>query len=39
MMNFFYLRMIIQILNNFQCILNMTFYTERQCFKSLQEDE
>ena len=27
------------LLNNFQCILNMTFYTERQCFKSLQEDE
>ena len=39
MMNFFYLWMIVQVLNNFQCIFHMTLYTKRQCFKSLKEDE
>ena len=37
MMNLLYLRMIIQILYNLQCVLNMTLYTERQCLKSLKE--
>ena len=39
MMYFLYLWMIVQVLNNFQCILYMTLYTKRQCLKSLQEDE
>ena len=39
MMNLLYLRMIIQILYNLQCVLNMTLYTERQCLKSLKEDK
>ena len=39
MMNFFNLRMIVEVLNNFQCVLYMTLYTKRQCFKSLEEDK
>ena len=39
MMNFFNLRMIVQVLNNLQCVLYMTLYTKRQCFKSLEEDK
>ena len=39
MMYFFNLWLALQIFYNLQCILNMTFYTERQSLKSLQKQE
>ena len=38
-MYFLHLRMIIQILNNLECVFYMTFYTKRQCFQSLKENK
>ena len=39
MIYLFYLRMIVQILNNLQRILYVALYTQRQCFQTLQEEE
>ena len=39
MMYFFYLWLALHIFYNLQRVLYMTLYTERQCLKSLQEDE
>ena len=35
MMHALYLRMIVQILYNLQCILHMTLHAQRQCLQSL----
>ena len=39
MMYFLNLRLALQIFYNFQCVLNVTLYAERQSLKSLQKQE
>ena len=39
MMYLLYLRMLVQILYNFQCILHMALHAQGECLKSLKEEE
>ena len=39
MMYLLYLRMLVQILYNFQCILHMALHAQGECLKSLEEEK